>query len=314
MNPQVINQVVGYLEYGIALGLLDNLLNVATADDLAVMEEIIDDHEEFTIHTNLARLVESQLSTLSESGSKPNDNFARRGLAWITALARSELGAMTANFTESADPFDAFRPSRYEREAYAEILEDSMRTHYWALRNDRLLPTMRKGITPDAQGIAYARRVIVTLELLQAVRQLKSDQYSFSQFAELDSWELQLAALKSHLIYNVLGVRNPVTFVSEVSNKVEFFSPNCVVAAMKNDIDRGLDVKVSGSFSSWDELQAAIAGTPPSSASRPPTAPASGAGPSASPAGATAIPPAPPTPAAGPRASGSKSAPPPAKK
>jgi hypothetical protein len=247
----------------------------------------------------LSRLVETQPNPLSERGSRPNDNFARRGLAWITALARSELGAITANFTENADPFDSYRPSRYEREAYAEILEDSMRTHYWALRNDRLLPTMRKGFTPDPQGIAYARRAIVTLEMLQAVRQLKADEYSLSQQAELDTWELQLAALKSHLLYNVLGVRNPVTFVSEVSNKVEFFAPNCVVAAMKSDIARGMEAKVSGTFSSWDELQAAVAGTPPSSSSRQPTSPtAASAGPAA-PAGAAKTPSATPPPAGG---------------
>lgn len=291
MNPQVINQVVGYLEYGMALGLLDNLLNIATAEELAVMEAIIKDHEEFTVHTNLSRLVETQPSTLSEPGSKPNDNFARRGLAWITALARSELGAITANFTESPEPFESYWPSRYERLAYEEILEDSMRTHYWALRNDRLLPMMRKNFTPETQGIAYARRVIVTLELLQSIRRLKGEQYSFSQQAELDSWEMQLASLKSHLLYNVLGVRNPMTFVSEVSNKVEFFAPNCVVAAMKNDIRNGVETKVSGSFSTWDELQAAITGTPPSLPGNQSGSSASVSGNPAAPVGPTAPPP-----------------------
>ena len=291
MNPQVINQVVGYLEYGMALGLLDNLLNVATPEELAVMEAIIKDHEEFTIYTNLSRLVETQPSTLSEPGTKPTDNFARRGLAWIMALARSELGAITANFTESSEPFDAYWPSRYERTAYEEIVADSMRTHYWALRNDRLLRTMRKNLTPETQAISYARRVIVTLEMLQAVRRLKGDEYSYPQQAELDSWEMQLAGLKSYLLYNVLDVRNPMTFVSEASNKVEFLAPNCVVAAITIDIERGVEAKVSGAFSSWDELQAAIAGTPSNSPGRQPGSSAIGSGNPAAPPGTPATPP-----------------------
>jgi len=302
MNPQVINQVVGYLEYGMALGLLDNLLNVATPEELAVMEAIIDDHEEFTIHTNLSRLLETQPNTMSEPGSKPNDNFARRGLAWITALARFELGAITANFTESSEPFEPYRPSRYERTAYEEILEDAMRTHYWALRNDRLLPTMRKGVTPEPQGIAYARRVIVTLETLQAVRRLKGNEYSYSQQAELDSWEMELATVKSYLLYNVLGVKNPMTFVSEASKNVEFFAPDCVVNAMKSDIDRGVETKVSGSFSSWNQLQAAIGGTPPNSSPGQPgptgSSPSVTGNPATSP-GPTALPPTTQQPAGG---------------
>jgi hypothetical protein len=300
MNPQVINQVVGYLEYGIALGLLDNLLNIATPQELAVMEAIVKDREEFTVHTNLSRLAETQPRTLSERSIKANDNFARRGLAWVVALARAELGAITANFTETSEPFGSFLPSRYDRSAYEEILEDSMRTHYWALRNDRLLPTMRKGFTPDPQAIAYARRVIVTLEMLRAVRGLKADEYSVSQYAELENWELELAAVKSYLLYNVLGVTNPMTFVAEASNSVEFLAPDCVVNAMKIDIERGLDVKVSGSFSSWNQLQAAISGTPPRTSpgqNGPSGAAPSVTGPTAATPSPTALPPTPPAPA-----------------
>ena len=146
-----------------------------------------------------------------------------------------------------------------------------MRTHYWALRNDRFLPTMRKGVTPDPQGIAYARRVIVTLEMLQALRRLKGDEYSYSQRVELDNWEMELAAVKSHLLYNVLEIRNPMTFVTDTSKNVEFFAPDCVVNAMKHDIARGVETKVSGSFSSWNQLQAAIAGTPPNASAGQPS-------------------------------------------
>ena len=50
-------------------------------------------------------------------------------LAWVVALARLEVGAVLATYTDHPRPFHAAGPSRYERAAYREPLEDAMHTH-----------------------------------------------------------------------------------------------------------------------------------------------------------------------------------------
>src|SRR5262245_48692120 len=105
VNPQLVNRVVGYLEYSQALTNFDRLLEVATPSELSAMQSLIEDHPEFTIYTNLSQRFETGPTMLSERPEHTGDDFAHRGLDWMMALARVELGAMAAGFTTSTDPF-----------------------------------------------------------------------------------------------------------------------------------------------------------------------------------------------------------------
>ena len=220
LDPQLVNRVVGYLEYRQALSMLDRLLEIASLEEFKVLDEIVQGRDECTIFTNLSRHLEKEPSTLTEVARKPDDDFARRGLAWIMALARVELGAMAAGFTEKPGPFDLYRPSWYELAPYQEILEDSMRTHYWALRNDPLVPTLRNGATPEPQAIAYARRVTVALEFLRAARKVKETEYNQLQTSELNVWQSQLGQLESYMLYGVLRLHDPAVLQTSQSTSV----------------------------------------------------------------------------------------------
>src|SRR5262245_12115646 len=123
-NPKMIHRVVGFLEYGRAIAMLDRLLDLATPAELDVLDSLVQQRDEFAVYTNLSRRLEIQPSTLSEPKAADNTSGPRQGLAWIIALARVELGAMSAGFTDTPEPFGSSNPGRMESTAYNEILTD----------------------------------------------------------------------------------------------------------------------------------------------------------------------------------------------
>ena len=78
---------------------LDQFVKAASLRELELGDEIVRDHDEYIIHTNLSRRLEKQPNVLSERGRNECDDFARHGLPWALGLARIELGAMLAGFT-----------------------------------------------------------------------------------------------------------------------------------------------------------------------------------------------------------------------
>lgn len=212
---QVAARVVGFLEYGMALQNFDRLLNVASAEELAVAEEIIKDRDEFIVHTNLSRRYEDDFARAAKG------DRARRGLGWIMALARVELGAMRAGFTDERNPFERVRPSRYELPQYAEIMFDSARTHYLALGKDPIAHRYARWngapITPgrsdprtrvlaEQQAIAYARRTVIASQFAHAVEKLGRSQLTREQYAQLQQAKRNLESLRSTIVYRVLGL------------------------------------------------------------------------------------------------------------
>jgi hypothetical protein len=221
-------QVVGWYEYTRALSLLDPLLNSVTPDELLAIEEIVKQRDELAIYVNLSRRLETTPSSLTETDKA--GAVERRGLAWMMALARVELGALAAGFTDHPQPFALVPPSRYEAQAYLALLLDGARTHVLAMRND---PTVQyyasmKGrsvslaeavygprgpsfgahriIANEQQALAYARRVVVADEFVQASFKFGATQLSPIQQAELASYRAQLRGLQEILIYKVLGI------------------------------------------------------------------------------------------------------------
>src|SRR5687768_11275227 len=154
--------------------MLDGLVRRASPEELKVIDELVAKRPEYTVYTNLSRKWENQPSSLSEKTVSPGDSFARQGLPWMMALARVELGALAAGFTDRARPFAALPPTAYESAAFRTLMLDSLRSHYHALRQDPVaqqyfahrldivqVRDMRQGKSGvnEQQAIAYARRV-----------------------------------------------------------------------------------------------------------------------------------------------------------
>lgn len=217
---QLAARIVGCLEYGMALQHLDRLLANVSAEELAVIEELIKQRDELAVYTNLSRRYDDDF-VRAVKGDR-----LRRGLGWITALARVELGAMRAGFTDERSPFERVPPSRYELPQYAEIMLDSARTHYLALANDPIAhryakwrgPAIRPGgvslttqILAEKQAIAYARRTVIASQFVDAVEKLGRSQITVEQFSQLRLAKHNIDQLRSAIVYRVLGLGVTVT-------------------------------------------------------------------------------------------------------
>ena len=198
-------RVVGFLEYGVALRYFDALLQQLTPEELKAVDAIVGDRPEFAVHTNIAKRVQAAPSSLvpvSASTSSEQSKTERRGLAWVMALARVEVGGVLATFTGHPSPFEAVGPSKYEMSAYQQLLLDGAQTHYWALANDPEARRVAK-IVPDTQTLAYIRRLNVAQHFLVAAIQSQSNNLNPLQIAEAMKQKQQLEGLRGVYSSNV---------------------------------------------------------------------------------------------------------------
>lgn len=232
----MVARLVGFSEYTQALVHFEQLVAAASPQELAVADDVISSHGEFAIYTNLSSRIERLPSRLSEKPAA--DVEAKRGLAWLMGLARVELGAMAAGFTDHSSPFDLLPATAFERTQHFEMLLDGARMHYWALHNDPIaihygnwarLPVV--SLTPgtplspvqggdERRAIAYARRVVIANRFVQAVARQYGNQLDLNQQAELQQWHHALRKLQFRMVFDVLGLGRVVTQQS-VSNGSE---------------------------------------------------------------------------------------------
>lgn len=159
--------MVGYLEYSSALRLFDQFVQRASPEELAGANEIISTRDEFAVYSGLSNRLASDGPRLMTVNDPQGTNFERRGLPWVMALARLELGGILATFTTVSRPFDAVKPTLVEREAYAELLLDGAQTHFDAFANDGQARQVAQSI-PGTEMLAYIRRLSVSRHMLNA--------------------------------------------------------------------------------------------------------------------------------------------------
>jgi hypothetical protein len=264
MNPQLINRVVGYFEYGQALARFTRFVTIASPGEVKLADQIATESEECKVYTNLSRRIEARPGPLSEL-SDPTDKFYRTGLAWLMALARLELAAMVAGFSPDSDAFAKGRPSYLEVDAYRELLADAMRTHYWSLARDQSLRTMRRGITPDQQAIAYLRRTNLAIKFLVETRNEQKGQLTTAQQAELDTWEEQLRDLQSYLMFDILGLHDAVVLNKSSPDNLYLHKCGTTREQILEDIRSG-KAKVNGaSAQALAQLEKELGGPVPNS-------------------------------------------------
>lgn len=163
------------------------------------MDQIIQSEPEFTIFTNLARRVEQGRSSLTEQPRAHDDDFSRQGFRWVTALARVELGAMLAGFSEHPTPFAAVAGTGYDLAEFKELLIDGAKLHYWALTNDEDFSRLMKNFKPSAEMLTYVRRLNVATAFVDAARGLTSLDLSAVQQEEVKTYRKQLDEARAGL-------------------------------------------------------------------------------------------------------------------
>jgi hypothetical protein len=184
-------RVVGFGEYTRALQRLDKLVEDSTPEELSAYDELVKARDDLAVYANLSRRFQQAPSSLAEPPRDASDKFERRGLAWVMALARVEVGATLAAFTDVKRPFEAIAGKGYDREAYGEMLLDGLRTHYLATAADDRARTIIKR-KPDAQTLNYVRRLDLVIAFQQAVAALLTPAFSTAQRQEFSIWQRQI--------------------------------------------------------------------------------------------------------------------------
>jgi len=238
MQRANLYRLVGFIEYGKALELLDEFVREASSKEFDIADQVVRDHDEFLIYTNLSRKIE-QPSSLTERD--PADEFAHLGLIWVLALARVELGTMLAGFADIEHPFQSTPPklplkpiqstpsklplkpdkerirtvkpldaeSRSRKsgeytnypDAYGEMLTDALRTHYWALMQDPEIREYELTGVPENHLLTYGRRTYVTLRMLDTVGNYPAARWSGEQLAELTRWKSDIENIHRKYLY-----------------------------------------------------------------------------------------------------------------
>jgi hypothetical protein len=186
-DPNRIYRVVGFSEYSTALEYFDTLVPMCSSEELAAIDELIASEPQYTVYTNLSRRYNVPLSSLSLKPSDAQDEFARRGLRWMTALARTEVGAALAGFTQHPRPFEQVAGPGYDREEVKQLLLDAAQMHYWSLKNDPTFRLVLKKFTPDARTLTYIRRLNVATAFVNGTAQYIGKELNAKQWAQLRS-------------------------------------------------------------------------------------------------------------------------------
>ena len=195
-DSRQVMRLVGFLEYGNAITKLQPLVTSSPQAELAVYDELVKERPEFTVFSDRSRRLERAPSTLRGPGLAAQGS-ERRGLCWVTALARLEFAAMLAAFSEVPSPFENVGVTPFDLDAYRELLLDGARTHYWALRNDPAVLAMLRGSSLNQQTLSYSRRVKLARAMLSAAARL--GKYSPEQYQELNTWQESLKTLDARL-------------------------------------------------------------------------------------------------------------------
>jgi hypothetical protein len=212
LSPQdqsILYRLVGYYEYSNALDLLDQLLRISKPEEIAVYDKWVAERPEFTIYTNLSRLANEKPNAFSsiEVSSTGNE---KRGLAWVMGLARLELLAMTSVYGSEGQLSSMRAPTAFENLAFRDLLFDGMRTHVWALTGDeRFKKLLQKN--PDAETIAYARRLTLVMRFVQSVAAFYGKEFTPEQRGQWTNWNRVIDDQKAVLLTTIESYLNQMS-------------------------------------------------------------------------------------------------------
>jgi hypothetical protein len=219
-------QLVGFVEYAMALAHFERLVELATPAELRTFDDLVGQDDRFVVHSHLSAKFDGldAASSLRLPRQIPDPRAAhaneRRGLAWLMALARVELGAMRASqsvqpgnpyvgvdspqrfrpseiFGDPYSSFDRWPPTAFDRAAFVEIVFDGGRQHYYESRTEYQISmaAVPELLSPQARIrlLQLERKLHIGIELLEAFRNYSAGTLTAAQQMELNRWLSRLA-------------------------------------------------------------------------------------------------------------------------
>jgi hypothetical protein len=170
--------------------------------ELKAVEEIVRLEPEFAIYVASAeqepgkRTGEETASADASTASVAQEvGRKRHGLKWITALARVELGAMYAGFSDSPRPFSHASSPGYDATEFKTLLVEGARIHFQSLSRDPLFSMLTKRFHANSITLAYLRRLNIATAFALASGQ-SSQPYEVRDLAEMSGYATRLNAAR----------------------------------------------------------------------------------------------------------------------
>ncbi len=259
-NPSDAYQIVGYQEYANALNHLVPLVKQADEEALAAYDKIIESMPELAIYTNLSRrfnfamaqnssltpLLRRTLNLYNSSSLKDKDDLAaaeyrHAGIGWLIALARLEHGSIEIGYQKDVSPFNLTHLTTVETPAFLELLLDGARSHYWAMNMDPVTHYLLDGNVPkvsDRTALAYGRRAVLVLKMLETLNQMAGVQFTPVQKQELQTWYDNLSEVREGVSYNVYETYKAAISQQGVNN-IDLNGCPPLVSGIRKDISLG---------------------------------------------------------------------------
>lgn len=196
-----IYRIVGTYEYGYALDSLLKVVEQSTPEEISAFDQLIAEHKEFDIYIGLSDLFDKDRATLSgQNNSQPKERL-KTGLAWMIALARVELSANVAAYTDVAGPFLTMGLNEFEYEEFRQILLDDLRSHILAMENylNRSRREMQETVWMDRDLPKQQRRIKLIYAMLEAVDRLYEGDLNEEQLNELKNYQKQAKKIAREL-------------------------------------------------------------------------------------------------------------------
>lgn len=173
-DPTLPYRLVGSFEYANSLDYLERLYAQSTPEQIQVYDKMLENRPEFSYFsgTSIAGLGGGVVAIKDPAEVvKFKDKFKKRGLFWMTALAKIELGATAAAYGKSKSPFEMFPPNRLDFEPFMQLMLDDTETHLKALASDpQFVDVCRASRIPDTWTLAYLRRLKMLRDMINVLK------------------------------------------------------------------------------------------------------------------------------------------------
>ena len=239
LDPAYLFRIVGHFEYSHFIEHFEKLTKLSSKQELEQIDEYIKSRDEFAVYINLSRQSKCGPSILDDKPQNTNDKFERRGLAWITALARIELAAMQTGFSDSGNAFKTDQLAGEELESYGTLLLDAIRSHYCGIGSQtdfwKTAPSELAELPYLKRALANARRIYVTLAMMNTYKQFHG-RHNDAQRQLLLKWESDLSLTLMRLMKFFDGLMQSQVFIKK--EDYQTFIKGC--AFMKSGMEQDL--------------------------------------------------------------------------
>jgi hypothetical protein len=200
---------VGSYEYANALDSMNRLVNMSTSEELFVYDQVLNDRPEFAYFNgaNTAFKLQPDLKTANPfDRSRFYDSFQKKGLAWMMALARIELGATMSMYGNDKTPFESVANSRFDLGPYLEVLTDDVVAHMKSLAQEPgFEEVVRRNRKIDTWTLAYLRRIKMIRDMLSALSTAGNDAVD----AQIKPYDIELKRYERRLIEQIQHQTQP---------------------------------------------------------------------------------------------------------